>query len=103
MPHDCLYVNVNVAPHTLLYEQTNQRTTWTFAKPVKYRPQMLSLSWPTGTSAGIVILWTVSCQDLFDLYGTPHSLYTVEKVAAEELVFKEYAGGGASYTSYLVV
>lgn len=45
---------------------------------------MLSLLWPAGTSSGIVILWNVSHEDLFDLYGTSHSLYTVaeDKAAA---------------------
>ena len=63
---------------------------------------MLSLSWPTGTSPGIVILWTVSCQDLFDLYGTFHILYTVaeDKAAAEGPAFEIHARAGASRTGY---
>lgn len=62
---------------------------------------MLSLLWPTGTSPGIVILWNVSRQDLFDLYGTSRSLYTVakDKAAAEEFTFEEYSGASVSYTS----
>lgn len=63
---------------------------------------MLSLLWPTGTSPGIVILWNVSRQDLFDLYGTSRTLYIVAEdkaAAAEEFTFEEHSGASASYTS----
>lgn len=64
---------------TLPCDQTHRRKTWTPAKTIKYGPQILSLSWPTGTSPDSVVLWTVSCQDLFDLYCTSRSLYSVAK------------------------
>lgn len=57
------------------------RSTWTPAKAVKYGPQTLLPSWPADSSPGFVILRSVACRDLFDLYGVFLSLYTA---AAEE-------------------
>lgn len=69
----------------LMIRQMRTGTTWTLAREIKYGPQMLSLQWPGGTSPDKVILSTVSCWDLFDLYGTAHSLYSVAGDKADKV------------------